>query len=119
LAGVERQHGDTDRALEHYTKAAALDPGDAASRVQIGEVLEARGDFEGAAKALAAAIALEPDAHIEAKLEILRARAELARLPAEYRALDDATQITRGDLAALVGVRLSGLLRDTRARKPG
>ena len=119
LAAVERQHGDTDRALEHYTKAAALEPSDSASRVQIGEILEVRGDFEGAAKALAAALALEPDAHVEAKLEILRARAELARLPAEYRALDDATQITRGDLAALIGVRLAGLLRDTRARDAG
>ena len=43
----------------------------------------------------------------------------LARLPAEYRAIDDAPQITRGDLAALIGVRLAGLLRDTRARDAG
>ncbi len=74
-------------------------------------MLEARDDFEGAAKAFAAALALEPDAHVEAKLEIVRARAELARLPAEYRAIDGATQITRGDLAALIGVRLAGLLQ--------
>ena len=29
LAAVERQQGQSDRALEHYTKAAALEPGDA------------------------------------------------------------------------------------------
>lgn len=116
LAAVERQHGQNDLALEHYTKAAALEPGDAPSRVQVGEMLEARGDFEGAAKAFAEALALEPDAHVEAKLEIVRARAELARLPAEYHAIDSATQITRGDLAALVGVRLAGLLQTTRTR---
>jgi len=114
LAAVERQHGQTDPALEHYTKAVALEPGDAASRVQIGEMLEARGDFEGAAKAFTGALAVEPDPHVEAKLEIVQARAALARLPAEYRAIDEAAQITRGDLAALIGVRLAGLLGSTR-----
>jgi tetratricopeptide (TPR) repeat protein len=117
LAAVERQQNENDRALEHYTKAAALEPGDATSRVQIGELLEVRGDFEGAAKAFAEALAIEPDAHLEAKLEILRARAALARLPAEYRAIDAAAQITRGDLAALVGVRLAALLQVTRSRE--
>jgi hypothetical protein len=38
------------------------------------------------------------------------------RLPVEYRAIDGAAQITRGDLAALIGVRLAGLLGSTRAR---
>jgi tetratricopeptide (TPR) repeat protein len=116
LAGVERQEGQNDRALEHFAKAVALDPGDAASRVQIGELLEARDDFAGAAEAFAAALAIEPDARLEAKLEIVRARAEVMRLPVEYRAIDSAAQITRGDLAALIGVRLAGLLRSTRAR---
>jgi hypothetical protein len=38
----------------------------------------------------------------------------LARLPAEYRAIDQAAQITRGDLAALIGIRLGGLLSSSR-----
>jgi tetratricopeptide (TPR) repeat protein len=116
LAGVERQGGLTDRALEHFAKAVALEPGDAASRVQIGEMLEARDDFAGAAEAFAAALAIEPDSRLESKLQIVRARAEVARLPAEYRDIDSAAQITRGDLAALIGVRLAGLLRTTRTR---
>ena len=116
LAGVERQEGQIDRALEHFAKAVELEPGDAASRVQIGEMLEARDDFSGAAEAFAAALAIEPDARLEAKLEIVRARADVLRLPAEYRAIDTAAQITRGDLAALIGVRLAALLRSTRAR---
>ena len=41
----------------------------------------------------------------------MRARAELARLPAEYRAIGESPQITRGELAALVGVRLAPLLQ--------
>ena len=46
-------------------------------------------------------------------------RAEASRLPADYRAIESAAQITRGDLAALIGVRLGTLLQVTRARDVG
>jgi tetratricopeptide (TPR) repeat protein len=110
LAGVERQMGDTEAALWHFRKSVALDPADAASLAQIGGILDARGDFSGAEKAYADALALEPGAELERRLEDVRAKAALARLPAEYRAIDQAAQITRGDLAALIGIRLAGLL---------
>jgi len=116
LAAVEEKQGVIDRALEHYGKAAELEPGDAASRVQIGEMLEARGDFDGAMKAFTEALAIEPDSQLEARLEIVKARSELARLPAEYRAIESAAQVTRGDLAALIGVRLAPLLQSGRTR---
>ena len=60
LAGVERQNGDSAAALEHFRKAAALDSGDARSHAQIGELLEAAGDFEGAAKVYGDSLAIEP-----------------------------------------------------------
>jgi hypothetical protein len=41
----------------------------------------------------------------------LRARLELARQPAEYRAIATASQVTRADLAALIGVRLGHVLQ--------
>ena len=44
----------------------------------------------------------------------LRERIELAALPDEYRAIPEAPQITRGDLAALIGVRLGPVLRQSR-----
>ena len=46
----------------------------------------------------------------------MRARADLARLPEQYRAIERAPQVTRGDLAALVGVRLAPLLQNGRSR---
>src|SRR5262249_23166349 len=48
LAGLERQAGDADAALEHFRKAVELDAFDAVSLGQIGEILEAKGDLEGA-----------------------------------------------------------------------
>lgn len=114
LAGVERQKGDAAAALEHFQKAAALDPGDAKTLAQIGELLEAGGDLEGAAKAYADAAAIEPSADLDARLDNLRARSALARLPAEYRAIDQTAQITRGELAALIGIRLGSILQSGR-----
>jgi tetratricopeptide (TPR) repeat protein len=111
LGGVERQRGNTESALEHFRKAIALEPPDARSLVQIGEILEGQNDFPGAEKAYADALAAEPDRTVEARLERVRLRAEVARLPEEYRAIPSAMQISRADLAALVGVRLVPLLR--------
>ena len=110
LAGVEKQKGDSEAALEHFRKAATLDPGDAKTLTQIGEILEADGDFDEAAKAYADAAAIEPSADLEKRLEGVRSKVALARLPAEYKAIDQAPQITRADLAALIGIRLGGLL---------
>jgi tetratricopeptide (TPR) repeat protein len=115
LALVELQTGKADAALDHFRKAVSLDPSDAKSIVQIGELLETSLDYEGAAKAYGDALAIEPSADVEKRLEALRARSALARLPAEFRAIDQAAQVTRADLAALIGIRLAPLLPGARS----
>jgi tetratricopeptide (TPR) repeat protein len=116
LAGVERQRGDATAALARFRSALDLDPSDVASFVGIGDILDTNGDFDGAMQAYASALAIEPSAAIEAKIDAVRARAELARLPPQYREIDLAGEITRGELAALIGVRLAALLQpDPRA----
>ena len=114
LATVERQKGDADLALEHFRHAVSLDGSDARSLAQIGELLESRGEGEAAEKAYSDALAIEPTDALRAKLETVRERAALARLPEEYRAIAEAPQITRGDLAALIGVRLGPLIQGRR-----
>lgn len=114
LAAVERQSGDLDAALGHFRKALSLDAADANSFVQVGDILLARGDLDGAAKAYGDALAIEPAADVEVKLADVRARADLARLPAEYRAIDQTAQVTRAELAALIAVRLAPLLQPDR-----
>jgi Flp pilus assembly protein TadD len=111
LAAVERRKGAADAAVAHFRKAVELDPSDAASAAQIGEILERNGDVEGAQKAYSDSLAIEADPAVERRLDALRARLELSRLPEEYRAIEQAPQIQRGDLAALIGVRLAPLLQ--------
>jgi tetratricopeptide (TPR) repeat protein len=111
IAALERQKGNLDAAVDDFRKAVALDASDARSLEQIGEILESQDDLEGADRAYADALALEPNSTVEKKLDAVRVRIALARLPAEYRAIDEVPQITRGDLAALIGVRLALLLQ--------
>jgi tetratricopeptide (TPR) repeat protein len=110
LAGVERSQGRTDQALDHLRKAISLDPTDTHALVQLGELLEARGDPGGAADAYAKASQIEPGDELTARLAATRAQASDSRLPEQYAAIAESAGITRGDLAALVGVRLGALL---------
>jgi hypothetical protein len=111
MAAVEQKKGDAAAALQHFQKAVALDPTDAHSFDQIGDLLDAQNDAEGAMKAYESANTLEPTPARAAKIDALRDRLALASLPAEYHAIDEAPQITRADLAALIGVRLAPLLQ--------
>lgn len=117
IAEVERQKGDTDGALQHFWKALSLDPGDARSMTEVGEILESRNDCDGAITAYTTALAIEPSPGLSARLESVRAREALSRLPEEYRAIDQSSHVTRGDVAALIGVRLAPLLEATDSRE--
>ena len=97
LAAVERQQGERRR------RARALPQGGRRSTrptrrslAQIGEILEARGDLEGAAKAYTDVAGARAERRRSRRGSRRCARASaLARLPAEYRAIDQAPQITR------------------------
>jgi hypothetical protein len=59
-------------------------------------------------------LAIESNADLARRRDAVRERIELAKLPDEYRAIPESPQITRGDLAALIGVRLGPVLRQSR-----
>ena len=113
---MEVKRGAADAALTDLQKAVSLDAGDTVAMVQIGDVLVARGDFEGAARWYGEAVVIEPSDAVEAKLDAARARAEAAHLPAEYKAIEGAAQLTRGDLAAIIGIRLPALVQAARKK---
>ena len=116
LAGVERRQGRTDQAAEYLRKAVLLDPSDAHAFVQLGEVLEAKGEFGAAADAYARAASLEPGDKVAASAAAARAVAGVSGLPGPFQTIAKAPQITRGDLAALVGARLGTLLQSAPRR---
>lgn len=119
LAAIERQQGQASSAIEHIRRANDLDATDAASFVLLGDLLEQQDDVAGALQAYAAAVRLEPDAAVDSKVVALRGRVELAALPGPYRTIGKSPQVTRAELAALVGVRLTGVVQTARVRDSG
>jgi tetratricopeptide (TPR) repeat protein len=115
LAAVERKAGDNASALVHAEQAVALDPADARALLLIAEVREANGEWAKAADAYAAVHAVEPSDALSARADAMREKAAFEALPEEYRTIETAPAITRGQLAALLGVRLEDLLRRARA----
>ena len=111
LGMVERRLGNADAALEQFNRAIALDPADAVALAQAGELLEQRGDFAGAESAYRNAAKADPFSGYDKKADAAAEKARDARLPPEFRALASQQRITRGDLAALIGIRLGDVLR--------
>jgi len=110
LAAVEAKAGNDDEAIVQLRKALALDTGDAKADVLLGDLLARRGRFDEAVTSYQSALAAEPSADTERKLDDARRRADLARLPVEYQAIPSATEVTRGDVAAVLGAQLGPLL---------
>lgn len=113
LALIERRLGELGRALEYVMRANDLEPDDAAGLTLQGDIHETLGDLEGAETAFSRAVRINPTPDRYANLDRVRNRLAAARLPPEYRAISNNRQITRAELAAIVGVNLSRLLEDS------
>jgi len=98
-------------------KAIELDPSDATSLIQIGEILEQRLDFIGAESMYREAAEIEPSDALTKRIEEVAEKARLAKLPPAFHAIPESPQITRGDLAALIGIRLEPLLQRAQERQ--
>jgi tetratricopeptide (TPR) repeat protein len=117
LATLERKQGDLAAALGHFRKAVELDASDAVSWIETGTLLEDQQDFEGAAAAYRRAAEIEASAELTARIAALTEKTREAKLPAEFKAIRESPQITRGELAALIGIRLEPLLRSVPAKQ--
>ena len=111
LAAVERRAGNQAEALRLAQEAAELEPNDARGLTLLGELREAEGDLAKAIEAYERAVALEPNGTIETRIDDLRDKLLLAGLPPEFLAIPNSTSLTRGDLAALLGVWLDEVFK--------
>ena len=117
LASVEQRAGQASEALEHYRKAVELDPSDARSLAAVGTILEGQGDVLGSLDYYERARAIDLAEVPDAVVARVRARAALAKLPAEYRAIGSSPAITRGEFASVMGIRLDTLVARARPRQ--
>ncbi len=106
LARVEIARGAFDAAEAAIREAVEADAGDPESHAVLGEVLEAEGRFRDASAAYARAVRLDPRREWTERVEALTRRADLAGLPIEYREIPAASTLSRGQLAAMLGIRL-------------
>jgi len=116
LGIVELRMSALDAAIGHLRKSVLLDPSDMRAYVALVDALEKRGDVDGAIQALERAYALEPSDTLKQRLDRMRKRTEVSGLPAEYDAIGRLPQVARGDLAALLGVRLRNVITANRNR---
>jgi tetratricopeptide (TPR) repeat protein len=114
LAAVERKLGDRVSATSHLREAIARDAADGTAHVLLGELLEEEAMWEEAVRAYERAKALDASPDLDARIARVNERLALARLPVEYHSIASAARVTRGDLAALIGIRLEDAVRAAR-----
>jgi tetratricopeptide (TPR) repeat protein len=111
LAAIERQQDRPEVAIGDLRRAAALEPSDIDGLTALGALLAVHGDLREADQVYRQAFALEPSDAIGAEMARVAARLRDAALPGEFREIETRPQVSRGDLAALLGVRFESLLR--------
>jgi len=79
-------------------------------------VHEERGSLDDAISTLERAYALDPSDALKQRLDKLRERVQTSGLPPEYTLIPGLAQVTRGDVAALIGVRLRPALAAAKSR---
>ena len=117
LGVLERRAGNSGQALSRLRRATELDPLDEIALVQLAELLEAGQDFVGAEVAYRQAVTLNSSPELEARLAAAAKNAREAQLPPPFKAALTSAQLTRGELAALIAVRLEPLVREAPKRQ--
>jgi tetratricopeptide (TPR) repeat protein len=116
LAQVERQAGQLDAALARARAALLLDDGDASTHALVGEIEAARNNLRPALEAFQRAAQRDPKPEYGARITELERRIDLAGMPEAFRNIGARGAASRGDLAALLGVRLERFLAPARSQ---
>jgi len=117
LGMIERRQGDIAAAVEYLRRAVDLDPTDVEGLIELGESFEIQGNYVDAETALQSAFTLAPSEELSRYVSAIAKLAADSRLPVEFRNIAEANSVTRGDVAALIGVRLGQILQITQKRQ--
>ena len=101
-----------DAALVELRHAQRLEPQSSEAIVLEGQLLENLGDLDRASEAYERAVAVDQSVVARAALERLKDIQQLADLPSEYGDIAGKRQVTRAEVAAVVGVTLGTLITD-------
>ena len=112
LASIKRQQNELSEALIVIDQALALDDSYAEAFLLQGNILELNGELALAVSSYARANEIMSTEVAAEALARARSALRAADLPVEYREIETKTEITRGDLAALLGVDLAEFLID-------
>jgi tetratricopeptide (TPR) repeat protein len=112
LARIKQQQNELPEALVVIGQALALDDTSAEAFLLQGDLFELNGELELAVSAYARANAIAPSELTSDALSRVRSVLRAVDLPMEYQEIVTKVEITRGELAALLGVELSELLSD-------
>lgn len=113
LAEVEQRAGRDEAALSRLEQAIAREPSAVAAWRLMADLYLAAGDLDRGEQALLRAESIEPSVATARLLaDIEGRRREVVSRPQEYLAIEDAEAVTRGQLAALIGVGFEDLLAD-------
>ena len=104
LASIKRQQNALSEALIVIEQALALDDSYAEAFLLQGNILELNGELALAVSSYARANEIMPTEVAADALARARSALRAADLPMEYREIETKAEITRGDLAALLGV---------------
>jgi len=110
-AAVEREMHEDAAAVGDLRRAVALEPTDAEGLAALASALAAAGELKDADATYRKAFAIDPSESIRTEMARVSARLRDAQVPGEVRDIESRRQLTRGDLAALLGVRFEPVLR--------
>ena len=116
IGRIEQQQGNLTAALQYATEAARLEPQDGAAFLLAGEIHEAKGDLPSALTAYEQAHAVDPTGQTASNIDRVVDLMFLTGLPSEFSEISFKPSVTRGDMAALIGVRFRELLAMTDSR---
>ena len=114
---LEQERGNLTAALQHAEEAAHLDPQDSAAFLLQGEIHEANADLGSALTAYERADGADPTDETARNIDRVLELLFLAELPSKVSEIPSKPSVTRGDLAALIGVRFTDLLAEAGGRR--